>query len=704
MITPKFVVTPKVRALADQITAGVVDRREQAKKIYEWVSAHIRYVGIEIGIGGLVPHDADVVISNSYGDCKDHALLFSMLLKAKGISSEFVLINYGNSYTLPDTAVLTELNHAITWLPEFGLYADTTAQVAPFGVLPFEEYGKPVVHVASAGTALRRTPILPSGLASLTTKTVEHLDSKGNISGDTTTTASGPFAIVLRQTGLAIQGMGPERAAAQQLASMRVQGSGNFDVGSPSELSSDYTLKSQFVLTSNADIMAGRRFEVPSGLFPLGVPGDGLMGPLFNTKVTDLDATPCYSGHVVEDRLLDLPAGMHFAALPPDTGIKTSHLSFTTHWSVSGNTVTQHRDFTTTIDMALCTGDIRKETAKGLAQIRDSFSAGVAIASVQTGPVLSQDVIDAFQAADTAYKAGRYGDAVKLLGQTLSKGLPPDMRFAVFSTRGYAYLGMEELDKARADFAVARRLKPNDASPHLGRAASYVIEGKIDDAIAAYGDATHADPSNADVYDLRGLAYQQTGRLDLAMADFDELLRRKPDYVEGFLHRAWAHDGLKQFDLAIQDYDRVIALAPTTDRAFFGRGTSYLSKNDGDQALRDFTEAVRLNPNDSYSYNNRGIIYMNRGDLDLALQDFDRSIAINPNNNLPFQNRSAVYAKKGDKDRSSKDSERAAEIKAQLFLQSLKSNGPKANPPRCIGCERSLGDMISNFQRFNGLP
>ena len=132
----KIVVTPKIAALADEITKGEGSHLQQAQEIYEWVASHIRYVGIELGQGGFVPHDAEAILTNAYGDCKDHDAILQALLKAKGIAAQSVLINTGNEYTFPTVATLM-FNHAITWLPEFKLYVDSTAATAPFGVLPF---------------------------------------------------------------------------------------------------------------------------------------------------------------------------------------------------------------------------------------------------------------------------------------------------------------------------------------------------------------------------------------------------------------------------------------------------------------------------------------------------------------------------------------------------------------------------------------
>src|SRR4029079_9485402 len=42
LAAPKAAVTPKVKALADEVTARMTDRRAQTKALYEWVSKHIR--------------------------------------------------------------------------------------------------------------------------------------------------------------------------------------------------------------------------------------------------------------------------------------------------------------------------------------------------------------------------------------------------------------------------------------------------------------------------------------------------------------------------------------------------------------------------------------------------------------------------------------------------------------------------------------
>src|SRR5262249_32356612 len=127
--TKRAVVTPEIQALADEITAGTVDRRGQAAAIDRWIKSNVRYVAVYLGSGRVVPNDANAVLRNKYGDCKDHATLMTALLAAKGIASEQVLINGTNAHTLDQPATLAALNHVIVYLPEWDIYDDPTASL-----------------------------------------------------------------------------------------------------------------------------------------------------------------------------------------------------------------------------------------------------------------------------------------------------------------------------------------------------------------------------------------------------------------------------------------------------------------------------------------------------------------------------------------------------------------------------------------------
>jgi hypothetical protein len=153
-------VTPEIQAMADEITAGIEDRREQARAISHWVKRNIRYVIVHRGIGrDLSTEPAWSVLRNRYGECKEHAILTAALLAARNIESELVLIQLGNISTLPETPSLAFFNHLIVHLPEFELFDDPTSPTTPFGQIAKEGRNKPVVMMSARGARVGMTHV-----------------------------------------------------------------------------------------------------------------------------------------------------------------------------------------------------------------------------------------------------------------------------------------------------------------------------------------------------------------------------------------------------------------------------------------------------------------------------------------------------------------------------------------------------------------
>ena len=80
------------------------------------------------------------------------------MLAAVGIRSEAVLLNLGPYYTLPDVPGYgaSAINHAIVWIPQLALFADTTAGGIAFGYLPLVVMDRPVLLVGDG--VMARTP------------------------------------------------------------------------------------------------------------------------------------------------------------------------------------------------------------------------------------------------------------------------------------------------------------------------------------------------------------------------------------------------------------------------------------------------------------------------------------------------------------------------------------------------------------------
>lgn len=376
----KIVVTPAVQKLADEITAGISGRREQAAAIHDWVSRHIRYVLVQLGNdGAMVPHPVETILANGYGDCKDHSVLYSSLLKAKGIPSQIVLLNADNGYSLPSPPTFGLLNHAITWLPEFNLYDDTTLGVAPLGGLSFAEYGKPAVHVSATSPQVRRTPTLLANAAESVLRTTMRLNTDGSIEGDSEASGTGPFAVGLRQVALALQAQGLEQTAKQYLKSHGIEGTGKFEVEAPYSSGAGYRITGHFRATARSDLVAGNSFSLPYGLAVGWRPGEDLLGPIDLLDTPGIEVTPCYRGREIADLVLELPPGKKLREQPKTVEISNATLSYKSVWSIDGRTVRLHRELISAAEGPICVGETRRLAAKALNDIRIDSHAAVSL-------------------------------------------------------------------------------------------------------------------------------------------------------------------------------------------------------------------------------------------------------------------------------------------------------------------------------------
>jgi transglutaminase-like putative cysteine protease len=149
---------PSIAAFARALTVGLADPREKAARIYDWMRLNIRYVALFLGETEAAPHRAVDILRARYGDCKDHVALFTALLAAVGIRAEAALLDLGPVYALPAVPGygVEAINHVIAWLPDLGLFADTSSGGVAFGYLPAGVMDRPALLVDD--DVLVRTP------------------------------------------------------------------------------------------------------------------------------------------------------------------------------------------------------------------------------------------------------------------------------------------------------------------------------------------------------------------------------------------------------------------------------------------------------------------------------------------------------------------------------------------------------------------
>lgn len=115
------------------------DPREKARRIYQYMQGHTRYVSIQLGIGGFQPFPAEMVVNTGYGDCKALSNYTMALMRMAGVEAYYAEIGVGaQSIYFDDFPSLDQTNHAILCLPfeQDTVWLECTSQHLPFGHLP----------------------------------------------------------------------------------------------------------------------------------------------------------------------------------------------------------------------------------------------------------------------------------------------------------------------------------------------------------------------------------------------------------------------------------------------------------------------------------------------------------------------------------------------------------------------------------------
>lgn len=186
------------------LTASTATPLSKVRVLAQFVQHDVRYVAIELGIGGWQPHPAADVFVHHYGDCKDKATLMASMLHEIGVESYYVAINTERGSVAPSTpARVGGFNHMILAIklpdgvtdasliatmqhPRLGriLFFDPTNELTPFGQLGGYLQANYGLLVTPAGGELVELPQQPPAMNSIQRTAKFSLDVDGTLNGN----------------------------------------------------------------------------------------------------------------------------------------------------------------------------------------------------------------------------------------------------------------------------------------------------------------------------------------------------------------------------------------------------------------------------------------------------------------------------------------------------------------------------------------
>jgi len=334
----------------ETLASGKSDALSKIDALYTYVSRQIRYVAIEIGIGGYQPHLPADVFKNKYGDCKDKANLLISMLNKIGLRGYPALVGTrGDVEADPNAPTLATFDHMIVAFPvpanlrssvekfpaydsqNHILWIDPTSETDPLGQVPEMDQGVFALIAYPERGDLQRIPLAPAELNGSEFTVSVHLQSDGTgtaeVDGKYLGAANSRRHMFYRGRSQAdILKAFEERVSryVSQASFRKASISGTEDNGQ--QIAEQFSFGGNFATAATGDSW----FFQPMIL-------SGIAVPEVSTRPRQLPLDIGTPYHVKCDYRLELPIGMRIERLPDKTSLQSEFGEVTIEYSMSGN-------------------------------------------------------------------------------------------------------------------------------------------------------------------------------------------------------------------------------------------------------------------------------------------------------------------------------------------------------------------------------
>ncbi len=345
--------TPEIKQKVAALTADAKTPLAKMQAIARFMQTDIRYVAIELGIGGFQPHPASEVFSHRYGDCKDKATLMSSMLQEIGVESYYVVINTERGGVSPETpAQIGAFDHVVLAVklpdgvndasivstihhPRLGkvLFFDPTNSLVPFGEIGGYLQANYGLLAAPEGGELLALPKQAPGTNGVERTGKLKLDARGNLEGSFSEVRHGDRAWAERE---AIKSVTQDKERAKRVESLLSASLANFAL---TKLS--FTNLHQIGLPFGYDysFVADRYAKTAGNLLivrprVIGIRTSGLLETKEPRQFPVIFEGPERDTDVVE---IEMPASYEVDDLPPSVDLDYSFASYHSKTEVKGN-------------------------------------------------------------------------------------------------------------------------------------------------------------------------------------------------------------------------------------------------------------------------------------------------------------------------------------------------------------------------------
>ncbi|HEX6188101.1 MAG TPA: DUF3857 domain-containing protein [Pyrinomonadaceae bacterium] len=624
----------KIRAKVAELIRDRKTDQEKIEALYEFVAKNFRYVSLSLGQGRYQPHPATEVLANQYGDCKDkHTLLASMLIAA-GLRAYPALMNSSRKID-PDVPSPGQFDHVISAIPlgNETLWADTTAEVAPFRLLsPQLRDKKALVIPAEGGARLESTPAEPPFVSSDAVEITGEVSELGKLSGHARLTLRSDSEMYFRQMFRRTPQNEWKRLGYILALTAGIRGAEITDIKPRDITATDKPLEIEY------DFSYSDFLDWSSKKAKLSIPL-----PSLNAVQVDADkqegSKPIQIGVPIDIayRLkLTLPA-KYQARLPVPVTLTRDYANYKSTYKLEGNVLTVERTLNLrkrelpadrTMDYIAFISATRADEEQTVALETDVAAAPTIPESAKTEELL--------EAAEAAADSQNYPLAEQLFKRVLEKD--PKHK-TVRRNLAPVLISQQKFDEAVTILREQTKINPFDDFAHGVMGNALWQQQKYEDAAAAFRKQIEITPLDKYAHGNLGLMLVDWRKYKDAVPELEQAISLNPDDEANYqvsLGRAYLN--LNQAEKAMAAFERAVRLAPGPDT---WNGVAYylaLSKVHLDKAQQYAESAMsevandlrnvelnRLTDNDLHNvyllgatWDTLGWVLYQKGDIDAA--------------------------------------------------------------------------------------
>ena len=583
----RIVPDDKIKVKAEEIIKGRASEKEKVTALYEYVAKNFRYVSLSLGQGRYQPHAAADVMSNQYGDCKDKHTLLASMLAATGLRGYPVLINSSRKLDV-DIPSPGQFDHVITAIPigSETLWADTTSEIAPAGLLSPRLRNKQALMVPTGGPArLETTPAEPPFLSSEFVTMEGTVDDLGKVSAKGRLVLHGDsetyMRFMFRRTPKADwKSLGFYLGMAGGLPGevTDIKPTDPADLVKPFEVEFNVTRKDFLDWSS-------KKLKVPLPFPPFSL--NNFYGRTSKSKKPLEIGPPIDVSYSLK---LTLPA-KYQTRLPLPLKVTRDYGEYIASYKLEGQTLVAER--TLRLRQRELPAERLQDYQAFVAAVRSDAGQALSLETDVAGAPSIPDSVkteDLIQASQAAVRNGKFPIAEQLLKRVVEKD-------------------------------------PKHKTVRRDLGFVLVQQRKFDEAISVLNEQTKINPFEDYAYNLLGRVYWH--QQDYAKAE--ESFRKQ---IEVTPLDQTAHASLgellvewRKYKEAIPELERALSLSPDRESLHVSLGRAYLAQGEAAKAISSFEEAIKLSRTPYVLNNVAYYLAFHGAQLDRAQQYAESAVA-----------------------------------------------------------------------------